>query len=834
MIRLSTTAEAVDRRFLPILLGLLLFGLAGSSGSADAQDASPPIAGVSANDRTNPAASQRTVPTAAQRTIFKQDENGQWHPVPLNEAAFDQLAPGAAPRATTEPKIPDYFLSRLQLAGTAAADSVTITADVTVEIVADDRWLRVPLRFDQALLLEMEHEGDGQAAIDPVRSANQGISWLLRGRGEHRLRLSLRVPLRKTPEGDQLQLQLPPLEYFTGTLELRIPSNSVTIREGETLRLRGTKTVDKETVISADLRGDRLDLRWTVIEQPLEPIIQQPTEVTLRLLENMAELLVHQRIQFRSGQRNFVRVRLPSSGFELSPEGVHLRDGSGNGQWVQPLPEETSWVRIPLPGVVGNVIELDWHLTQRLSEAGERIAIDGFEVADARSHTGTILVQDRHGYRVSRIDDGDVWITRIDVDQRPASLAYEFSGGQYHLQLDVEPVTPSFSVTPYYFLMVYQDRVILEAAFQINVDEGQIRNVPIRWRQNPGMTWTVSASSLNSGELRAVTSNAAAEPSYERQWTMQLPQLVDRSTLVGLSGAYFSLEEFQETVSCSLPTVVGARAFPGWVVVSTDDNVDVTTRPQGGTRLTLQADSALHGRPIPFPDWTDTQPKTIYRLTTANADTDPQLEHEITVRAQKTKTSAVVELKSLESQVRISQRIAYNVAFGRLARIRLQIPPRLAESIQEKFSDQSLRFLLDGETPLEANWSGRNVVIDLPTPRLGDFEIVVEDYLLGGENASEGGRVIIPIIGSRDQPYDTVRLSVPDQDTVAVTVPDSQWTRLTTVADGRQWITDHIVDEVPLIVDRSFEKSPLRLTIEGALLQTEIDEAGTRATTATY
>src|SRR5690606_17497217 len=127
-----------------------------------------------------------------------------------------------------------------------------------------------------------------------------------------------------------------------------------------------------------------------------------------------------------------LRVRFPSTDFELSPQGVRVRDPSGTDLWVQPsAPDEQFWVTVPVDGVVGNTVEIDWQFSRSPPESAEEIVIDGFEIAETRRHTGTVTIESAAGYRVSRIENGDAGIKRIDVNERAASSAYSFSGGQY-------------------------------------------------------------------------------------------------------------------------------------------------------------------------------------------------------------------------------------------------------------------------------------------------------------------------------------------------------------------------------------------------------------------
>ncbi|MCA9108457.1 MAG: hypothetical protein KDA52_00800, partial [Planctomycetaceae bacterium] len=732
-----------------------------------------------------------------------------------------------------------YFFSKLELNGTAHEKWVDLTASLTVHVVATDRWVLVPVRFDQASLLDFNHSGPGEISVPMENQQSRGLTWLLTGSGDHHLQMILRVPLRKTPSGDLLQLELPEMTLFTGRLSLQLPSSSVTIRAEDSVRLLGTRVEDDHTILTAELPGDRLDLGWNIHEQQTEPLMQKPTDVRLRLLDGKIELTARQQIQFGANTSDTLRVRLPSEQMELNPEGVQIIDANGNEQWVQPTAtEQPEWVVLTLGDSVSKQVQIYWKLSTTMPPDGREFVIDGFEVADARRQSGTIAIESSDGYLASQVGEDDIGVERIDVSDLPASStlstlqAYSFAGPQYRLRLRIEPMVPVVSVTPYYFVKVSQDHIELEAIYQLSVDGGGVRSLPVVWSGEDRGSWDVVASTLTGGLPRKIPRESA---DASDEWEISLPNVVENRIEAGLSAIrYFETYPPADTVTLSLPTLSHARGLSGWIIVSTDDDVEVSTRADDATVLTPQSESALDSFKILPPDWTRTQPLALYRFSSNRDEATPELEMDLTVQSQTVTTSTVIEVRDLDDQPRISQRLSYDVQFGRLSQVRLTIPPILIERLDREFPDASLRFLLNDEVPLETVWSGDEVIVTLPTPLLGRFDIVIDDYSPSNKQDETPATLVIPIITCVNQDFTSTRLIVPDQTTLSVDVNDKDWKRLKTIADGMQWITSQPVTQVVVSSDPSIERSPQQLWIEKAYLQTVIDDAGHHVTRAKY
>ncbi|HEX6983806.1 MAG TPA: hypothetical protein VF170_00450, partial [Planctomycetaceae bacterium] len=129
-------------------------------------------------------------------------EDGSFIPLPPGTTYADVLEWLAARRG------PGYGINSVRITGQAGGDRhVELTAEVTV-VVRHEEAVSVPLGFAEAVLVGVEHDGAGDLSYQPF-SEKTGHAWFLQGRGEHRLRLTLLVPVSTRADETRLALTTP-------------------------------------------------------------------------------------------------------------------------------------------------------------------------------------------------------------------------------------------------------------------------------------------------------------------------------------------------------------------------------------------------------------------------------------------------------------------------------------------------------------------------------------------------------------------------------------------------------------------------------------------------
>ena len=172
----------------------------------------------------------------AQPTLYHlKDKNGNLVPMPnftledfeeLYKLKHDLARQGQPPR---------YTLQQVSARGTATADHADLTVNVRI-VLREDQWVRVPLRFDAALLREpATYRGPGEQSLS-FEEGEGYVSWIRGQAGQqHELTLKFLVPL--TTSGDDTRLRLTGPRATLSELKLKVPVGGAVakVSEGGTL-----------------------------------------------------------------------------------------------------------------------------------------------------------------------------------------------------------------------------------------------------------------------------------------------------------------------------------------------------------------------------------------------------------------------------------------------------------------------------------------------------------------------------------------------------------------------------------------------------------------------
>jgi hypothetical protein len=194
---------------------------------------------------------------------------------------------------------------------------------------------------------------------------------------------------------------------------------------------------------------------------------------------------------------------------------------------------------------------------------------------------------------------------------------------------------------------------------------------------------------------------------------------------------------------------------------------------------------------------------------------------------------SVVHVEQIETDPQVTQRFDFDVDFGRLSSVRLQVPDDIVERFPEELRDEALSFHLDGER-LAADWRANVVELTFPQRRRGTFQIALARTYRTDALREATSRVRVPVISLADRPFDSLRLVVPTSGTAKVEIDDDRWTPLPTAVGSDEWITGSAVDTVEIALDHSLENVPQQVSIPVAWIRSHIDAAGNIRTVSQY
>jgi len=177
-------------------------------------------------------------------TFMLRDDDGTLVEVPNFDLADFERAYRILHGLDARENRPRYSLQWLSIEGEAKADRAELTVEARV-IARDDRWIRVPLRLNDAVLREpVPSDGKGGEESQAGATAEileydeeEGYVWWLRGdpANRHQLSLKLSVPISRVGGRYQMGLRLPRATASEFKLTVPMRDAEVDVPDGATL-----------------------------------------------------------------------------------------------------------------------------------------------------------------------------------------------------------------------------------------------------------------------------------------------------------------------------------------------------------------------------------------------------------------------------------------------------------------------------------------------------------------------------------------------------------------------------------------------------------------------
>ena len=797
-----------------LLIALALLAVIAISAEVAAQTAAPttrsgpsvaPPTPSNGKESTTP---ERTAPQNSGQPVFGllQPEDGAVVPLPAGTRYEDFLAWIAARRG------PGYGINSVVLSGRVGSDGrAQVDAEVTLVVHRDNEWVRAPLAFGEGVLIGFEHSGEGLASFDSF-AKDVGYTWSLQGRGEHRLKLQLAVPLTDRTGETRLVLSTP-ANTATTKVDLTIPSDPTVTAVGGILRSNFSS--DQQTVVEWVGPGGRIELSWRPQVAAAQPAdLAAATVIMPSVTAKAVQLRAVQKVSPSQGQVSTVRTRLPA-GFALE---------SVTGSLYQSHSEETTEtgkvVTVQLAEATGSPFELTYRVSASLPADGI-FSVDGFSLVDVPpdAQSGRVQLERSTGYDVHPLD-GAQGIEKIEMlEPMPlaVSSAYSFNAQPFHLVLKAEPISPTLAVTPTLQFHVLPERIDLDAEFNVEVRKGELREVRLNW---PGSRWSVSP--IRAGPIQEFPRTMEAGSPIE----IGVPGTTSAFTIP--VRASLAREAGSGQITVRLPRLDGtarqkAEVLTGPFRIELESPLDLAvTVSAGGATLT---------------------PIDTTRATAMSDDGTPSRFVSYTVPAET--TDLVFDLRKLERQVdavarislaargdklRVREQIQFNVQNQPLSTLRLRVPAALLS--------QDIEFLDAEDQPLtykvqEREENGSEVLIQPSSPIVGPFTISTQYDVLRGVTAGEAGEVLVPIVQPIDATHSETALEVVPLRQHRVQAAGAGWVRVQTTEAGptERWLNAQPTQAVRIKLEPSSEE-PAKVVVTRLLQRSLLRRDGNVVTYA--
>lgn len=765
----------------------------------------------------------------AQETGVPRSELPPTPPAPLPLGAPAAPATRVISSAIDPEAPPPFHVSALKLDGQVSGDQVQFTVDIDVEINrTDDAYYDVPLRLSQAHLVEKSYTGPGKEGPAPSADGDDGLHWRFSGAGTHHLKLKLWVPIRRTGGTNSLVLSLPQLPpFFDAQFKVRIPGKRITVRVPKETLLGDSKSDAEATEVVGSVRGTRLEVTWNESSADV-PAIGRVT--TLMTLKRDADRLVLQ------GEQTIQRERTPASGdiFVKMPSAGQLVELiSPHVRMHEPATNRPGWRRVVLQETAPDRIDLRWLFDMPFPSAGGRITVDGLEVAEARVQEGGVQLADFGTHlAIPRLNESPLVLRRVDVSTTRSAVpivnAFEFVKQPFALVLDIQKVQPKFSVRPAHWLLIRADEMLLESVFQIEVENGALSELPIAWPSARADGWRIDTTSPGLFDLTPAEAEAALS-------TGSIPIRLRAPTTgkfeVRLRFRRSAIQMGQE-VTWTLPRIPAGRGLPSQLVVAGDDNVLPQVQPDPQATEEATSGTSL-APPAEFVDL----PQTTYRLS-------PRAEGVFKARASLKKRE--VDVGATISVTRqagrgllVRQLMHYKVKFGRISAVRVQLPEQLASRIPVGAEQAAVAARLattgtGGSTPLVPVRDESRLDFALPSPRIGEFDVVIEYTYPLDADVSQTVDIDVPILLLAEGKFSSVRCVLPDGEGLSIVDRSMTWEPIPTAPESAIWFSATNPQTMPIRVTGSLRQESQRYSIETAFHNVRFDGSGASVTYSEY
>lgn len=726
-------------------------------------------------------------------------------------------------------------ISEVQIDGVADDDHATLNVAFTVRLHQAEHFEKVPLHFTEASLLNFNYRGDGDD-VSGGKDPKLGYMWYFRGRGPHRLELTLKVPLQKPLPTRRLVVSLPASPICR--MQLRLPYSDVTARVHSDQAVMELKHPEKgKTVVEAFGLGTALDLTWqpVVDVRPTDVVLESALTMRAHVEAEQAQLRVEQKISTQQGTFDHVSIRLPAGADVIKlddPERQSYKVDPDNRQRViVTLKEKT------------NSTTLVWTL-QLPVRLGRALPLDGFFVEGARKQIGKIGLSFADGIRPSETRDPSV--TSFNAGEFPTSMgpvsrAYQFLSQPYKLSPTIDEVKAYFEVRPQIVLTAAAQHLTLDAHFRFQVDRDSMNEAVFSWPNYRAEGWTIEGVD----EPGVVENHSIDDKGDDKGLiTVRLAKFLRGRFSVHLRAR----RQFKagEDLAFSLPRPKSASHFsPTTLIVLNAENVETDLNPRGETIYHPLPSSFFDSLPESdrLPELYRGSKPMAYRIDTD----DQQFGLQVIPQKQRIRTESSTEARWQDNVFRIVQDIKYNVSYERLSQARLLVPSSLAVD-RIHFFIEGTKDAKDAEdvgedveliTEVLPKADGTRQVIQLKfgEARIGHFTIKARFTIpFVKDTAADTDSIVrLPILASADAPFLQTRVSMTQSDWFdAEAMSHETWPQQHKYQDAWQWMAYGEQPEFVTKLKRSTHGDNEAGSVSKAFIRVMLAGTGNAAVRAQY
>ncbi len=779
--------------------------------------------GVAMADEAAPAAKEPAAKTAPFQPLPGEVEPPLYH-LPDKDGKL-QLVPGFSfddfrqlfelkNQLAQQTRPPAFTIQSLSLTGTADRQRAEIEAQYQIT-VHESGWVGVPLRLNDAVLTAIEgYEGPGDHFVHYEPQGRGYVAWI-RSDAEktHRVLLKLLTGLVTAGPESHLQLNVP-RDVTRSQLKLAVPLPRAVAKVSDGGTLESSLPEGEKTELNVVGLGGALDVAWHAAEAQvagLPTALEVSAAVQVRINGRNVSSDAKLNVRSLGGEFDRFQVRLPP--------GAELADAAQSGVTLVPL-EATSpkgklyevKLEKKTPGPVNVRLVTDRAHTS--PQAGDAIELAGFEVLGAVRQWGTLTVQIEGNWQIQWGHSNQSRVDELSGPLRPddRTAAFEYFVQPYSLTARVVPQKTRIRVEPEYVLLIGSGECQLRARLKYTIRGAKVRSLEVDLSG-----WEVD----NVGPATLVDVDALA-PSQNHPFTIPLLQASSGELELTLE-AHQRMAPDAGRVALDLPRPQSEATAAANVAVVPADNVELVLQPEETRALAPQAAKPQ----IKLPDG---QQDPLYFRTEGS---ESRLVATLKVHEQSISAALTTQLDVDERQTRVSQRMAFQIAYQPADQLTLAVPRGVRPD--------RLNITLDGQRLVptvlrERTESDAELIplrVALPAPRIGRCELEIS-YLAPHEKplSTANATVKIPLVIPGEGQLTANELVVPRKNSVVASYAKSakgEWTedarsRPATDTPDLTLSARRAIAEVALLLRSTERPTAGATTIQRAWIQTRLTD----------
>ncbi|MCA9077403.1 MAG: hypothetical protein KDA93_20420 [Planctomycetaceae bacterium] len=639
-------------------------------------------------------------------------------------------------------KAVDAVITSASYVATIEQDLARITAELTVNVVGKP-WVEVPVNFGDAAVGAVTG-GEGDVLL---RGTGDGTySLLFKKQGEQTVTLELTARVVTSPDGRQIDLDVPPAAITT--FELSVPADDQEIEIRPRLVQQPVDDEDDETRVRASLGATKhIAAAWRPRATD-QPQMQLLTSVNNRQAFRIADGLIHTdawlTFDVLRGELQQVKVAVPVASRILDVSATTKVQA-----WQAEEQDDRQVLTIDLLSAVDDEVTVEVHTEQKLD--GRTVTLGGMsEDGVANGVHALDVVRESGQIVVSHSDDltlriaeqsGVVRIEPNEVDQQirqPGAIAFKFYNPELTLSAAVADVEPRVTVAQVSNLIIGEDELEVLTNLSYTIERAGLFELRVELPDG------VTIDDVRSDHLKEYRTD-------DGTLTILLRERTQGSVSVVVEG-HVDLEAEQTELSLPVPEPLDVERETGTVRLFADDSVEVATDEQA-------LESA---RPAPAPPH---EMHRTARLRAAWQYTNRPVVIPITMTRKPTRlSSSVATTIDVEpTRTRVTTLVDFNVEYAGLDTFRISVPEEAIDTLQiEAVATTPTSPTLQQQTPgdAEEGWVPHTLIMQRDVLGQQRFRVTYD---------LEPGEVLIPVTV---ETADTADADNSEPDANSETTPD--------------------------------------------------------------